>query len=358
MKKYYYAGATRVAMRTGTGTGMIGLQWLLENHLGSTNVILNSDGTLYSRLTYKPWGETRAGVSSTTFKYTGQRQEKLLGGDEGLYFYGSRWYDDALGRFIQPDSIIPDLGNSQSWDRYAYVQNNPVRFIDPSGNKPCYFDDSYGCGWLPKNLQGARNTLKSDFGITLKNGGANWNFGYSTELMLTVMEIDYRLDNTYGLTNAFRDSMGKTTIISEDYPPGNYYGETDGSVITFYGHLSPEDMIHELGHRINNAANQGLTNLLDDPSYAVFDMHNKFVTGNRGNGYDRGGGNPAPQNGYRSDLPCPYQCHPRSMDASGNTANEEWADMFMNFIGNTYADNPAGNALYNWTTTNLASFIK
>ena len=197
------------------------------------------------------------------------------------------------------------------------------------------------------------------YDITIQNGGATWNKDYATELLVTTMEIDYRLDNVFGTTNAFRDSMGKTTISSEDYPPGNYYGETDGSVITFYGYLSPEDMIHELGHRINNAANQGLTNLLNDPSHTVFDMHNKFVTGNRGNGYDRGGGNAAPLNGYITDRPaCPYQCHPRWMEPNGNSANEEWADMFMNFIGDTFANNSAGSALYNWTTTNLASFIK
>jgi RHS repeat-associated protein len=106
----------------------------LEDHLGSTNVILNSDGTLYSILTYKPWGETRSGVSSTTFKYTGQRQEKLLGGDEGLYFYGSRYYDPLLGRFISPDSMIPDPSNPADYDRYAYVRNNPVRYSDPTGH--------------------------------------------------------------------------------------------------------------------------------------------------------------------------------------------------------------------------------
>jgi len=50
-----------------------------------------------------------------------------------LYWYGSRWFDPALGRFIQPDPIIPDPNDSQSYDRYAYTLNNPVRYTDPSG---------------------------------------------------------------------------------------------------------------------------------------------------------------------------------------------------------------------------------
>jgi hypothetical protein len=50
-----------------------------------------------------------------------------------LYYYGARWYDPYLNRWIQPDSIIPDLNNSQSYDRYAYSYNNPVKYTDPTG---------------------------------------------------------------------------------------------------------------------------------------------------------------------------------------------------------------------------------
>jgi len=146
MKRYYYSGAVRVAMRTGTGNGTTGLKWLLEDHLGSRNVIANGDGSLYSRLTYKPWGETRSGVSNTTFKFTGQRQEKLLGGVEWLYYYGSRWYDDSLGRFISPDTVVPGLQgsqvpvNPQAWDLYSYCYNNPVTLKDPNGHDPIPYD--------------------------------------------------------------------------------------------------------------------------------------------------------------------------------------------------------------------------
>ena len=51
--------------------------------------------------------------------------------------YGSRRYDPELGRFIQPDSIIPGASNPQAYDRYSYVFNNPVKYTDPSGHKPC-----------------------------------------------------------------------------------------------------------------------------------------------------------------------------------------------------------------------------
>jgi RHS repeat-associated protein len=54
----------------------------------------------------------------------------------GLYTYGARWYQPSLGRFLQPDTVVPEPGNPQSLNRYTYVYNNPLRYIDPSGHEP------------------------------------------------------------------------------------------------------------------------------------------------------------------------------------------------------------------------------
>jgi RHS repeat-associated protein len=134
MKKYYYAGGVRIAMRTGSNNPL----WLLGDHLGSTSKVANFDGlSVQSQQLYKPWGEKRyptgAPTLPTTFRYTGQRSETGLGpsGGEGLMFYGARWYDQALARFIQADTIVP--GGVQGLDRYAYSYNNPVKYTDPTG---------------------------------------------------------------------------------------------------------------------------------------------------------------------------------------------------------------------------------
>jgi RHS repeat-associated protein len=54
----------------------------------------------------------------------------------GLYDYQARFYDPALGRFLQPDLLVPEPGNPQTLNRYAYVYNNPLRYTDPSGHVP------------------------------------------------------------------------------------------------------------------------------------------------------------------------------------------------------------------------------
>jgi hypothetical protein len=57
---------------------------------------------------------------------------------------GARWYDYETGRFTQPDSIIPNLYNPQSLNRYSYVLNNPVKYTDPTGHRPCSDSDENG----------------------------------------------------------------------------------------------------------------------------------------------------------------------------------------------------------------------
>jgi RHS repeat-associated protein len=133
MKKYYYAGTTRIGVRTGSGTGTSGLVWLFGDHLGSTSRSANYDGASTALQLYKAWGESRyaSGTLPTGFKFTGQRLESSL----GIYDYGARWYDAYLNRWLQPDGIIPEPNNPLDWDRYQYVRSNPVRYTDPTGHK-------------------------------------------------------------------------------------------------------------------------------------------------------------------------------------------------------------------------------
>jgi len=81
-------------------------------------------------------GANRGGAQSdlTDKRFTGQYHESSLAGAEGLYYYNARWYDPALARFAQADTLVPDPGNPQALNRYAYVYNNPARYTDPSGH--------------------------------------------------------------------------------------------------------------------------------------------------------------------------------------------------------------------------------
>jgi uncharacterized protein RhaS with RHS repeats len=58
-----------------------------------------------------------------------------------LYYYGARYYDPQIGRFISPDTIVPDPANPQTLNRYSYCLNNPLKYTDPSGNTIACDDD-------------------------------------------------------------------------------------------------------------------------------------------------------------------------------------------------------------------------
>ena len=131
-RRYYASGGARVALRTVTvnGSGVEQsnvLNWLLSDHLGSLSISASAGLTSTAEVRYKAWGEDRftSGSMPTSLRYTGQRSEM---GSLGLYFYRSRFYDPALGRFNQADTIIPNPNSPQSFDRYAYVSNNPVHW--------------------------------------------------------------------------------------------------------------------------------------------------------------------------------------------------------------------------------------
>jgi RHS repeat-associated protein len=128
-KTYYYAEATRIAVRISGGEP----QWILGDHLGSTSKIVSYSGTETGGEWYKAWGEIRrqTGTIPTNYQYTGQYNQIII----GLYYYGARWYDPALSRWTQPDSQIPDPSKSKDFDRYSYSLNNPLRYSDPGGHR-------------------------------------------------------------------------------------------------------------------------------------------------------------------------------------------------------------------------------
>jgi RHS repeat-associated protein len=69
---------------------------------------------------------------STAYQFTAQREDASI----GSYFYGARYYDAALSRFIQADTLVPAPGDPQSLNRYAYTLNNPLIYRDPTGHGP------------------------------------------------------------------------------------------------------------------------------------------------------------------------------------------------------------------------------
>ncbi|MFH0828954.1 MAG: RHS repeat-associated core domain-containing protein [Candidatus Kerfeldbacteria bacterium] len=126
VRKHYFLGNKKIATRT-NGT----LAYFQSDHLGSTNITTNANGGLNGITEYMPFGGiTNDTNTGTDYKYNG----KELDTEMGLYYYGARYYDPALGRFMAADSLVPNWYDPQSLNRYSYTLNNPIRFTDPTGH--------------------------------------------------------------------------------------------------------------------------------------------------------------------------------------------------------------------------------
>jgi RHS repeat-associated protein len=120
------AGATAVYTSTGLA------YYRHADWLGSSRLASAPTRTKYFDVAYAPYGESYAGSGTTDLDFTGQNQDTV----SGMYDFLYREYHPTQGRWISPDPAglgVVDPANPQSWNRYAYVQNNPLSLVDPLG---------------------------------------------------------------------------------------------------------------------------------------------------------------------------------------------------------------------------------
>ncbi|MED7667145.1 RHS repeat-associated core domain-containing protein [Pseudomonas moraviensis subsp. stanleyae] len=106
------------------------MRYTLEDHLGSCVMELNEDTVVTSAEGYYPFGETAWMAPESEIEYRFIRYSGKEMDVSGLYYYGARYYAPWLQRWISTDAEQADGLNL-----YAFVGNNPIRFVDPDGNK-------------------------------------------------------------------------------------------------------------------------------------------------------------------------------------------------------------------------------
>ena len=131
---------------TGSPKPGYGVQWLVTDHLGTPRMVLDESGALANvkRHDYLPFGEELLAPTSgrnSTQGYSvsdGIRQQftqKERDMETSLDYFNARYYSSTQGRFVSTDPFMHSMrvSNPQSFNRYSYVQNNPIKFVDPTG---------------------------------------------------------------------------------------------------------------------------------------------------------------------------------------------------------------------------------
>jgi hypothetical protein len=261
--------------------------------------------------------------------------------------------------------VVP--GGVQGWDRYAYTLNNPLKYTDPSGHG-AYCGDDYDPGCLNAEEETSywKHEVKYEYGVTLSDAVTAWTLQSAKAIYEALSNAELKF------SWLLKKMISGTTFYHGDHDPGHYSGRSTADTITFNfnsGETAPfQNVYHELGHMIDLKYGSYFSTALDNSS--VYDSNGNFVMGRNAQGnYDRQTGVNV---GYAdTDLDDPYwgadaidaEQHPGDINATddwgmdGNTASEEWADLFANYVAGNFASDPFGTARMNWFTNTMIGFI-
>lgn len=138
-------------------------QWYHTDIAGSVLARSDSSGNVV-RFDYQPWGEPW--TAPTTAVGDRQYNGRIFDSGTGFHDYGARMYWPEIGRFISVDPAEPNASEPTTFNRYAYVLNNPYKYVDPNGRTPTWVTTVLGL--LAGGAYGAITSYLSEEGF-------NWN---------------------------------------------------------------------------------------------------------------------------------------------------------------------------------------
>ena len=157
------------------------------DHLGTTDVITDSNGTVVWEAEYEAFGSVlnQNGTKVFTASFTG----KMYDAEAGMYYFNARWYDSEIGRFITEDPARDGI------DWYAYCNNNPLRFVDPTGLNP-------------------DNNEQTNYNLSVDNDKSQFKNGYGANYDLIMQELQ-KEDLNKGISFDF---IFRHTVFNENNP--------------------------------------------------------------------------------------------------------------------------------------------
>ena len=204
-----------------------GKYYYLKDHLGSVDLVTDSSGIVVQKYLYSAFGKiekildggntaiTDAPVVNSSFTFTGRE----LDYESGLMHYRTRYYSPELGRFIQKDSYAGKTESPVSIsNRYTYVENNPIKYKDPSGRikDPSDFTNVHGayCGATAtgQTLNQYGQIVNVEPEDSLDWACMSHDEAYATKEIAFSSHINYSLGRVAGDLNLFLNGVAFITI--------------------------------------------------------------------------------------------------------------------------------------------------
>ena len=279
------------------------VHYIFSDNLGSTSLVTDALGTMAScngytsgqfESDYYPYGGEMSicnNLGDQNYKFTGKERDA----ESGLDNFGKRYDASSLGRFMTPDAFFKDshVGDPQSWNEYAYVRNNPLRYVDPNGetatiSSTCTTDANNhttcnvnisasiaiyavpGSGLTQDQLNSAASTIKdsiqSAWSGSVTQDGVTYNVSTQVSVQVTGSQADATksgAQNVVGLSNGPADAAHKANALTG---PGTSFGNViRGQDVGVWNY-------NTLGTNALNTAAHEFTHLLgvdDKPGYVL-----------------------------------------------------------------------------------------
>jgi len=278
-------------------TSQNGIKWLVTDHLGSTRMVIDETGSLagIKRRDYAPFGEELSagvgirsaalgyGADSVRQKFTGYERDEA-----SLDFAQARYFSSVQGRFTNPDDFWKDshVADPQSWNKYAYVRNNPLRYVDPNGENAT----------VTTNCKTVDGKTTCNVSITASiaiyaNPGSNIS---QEELNKAATDMKKSIDGawtgsftqdgvTYNVTTQVQVSTAANAQAAMSSGAQNVIGMTPGPITLEDGRVVGAFVnMKSLGAKLTGAADTGLMDIHNVDNYAKHEFTHLLGTENKG----------------------------------------------------------------------------
>ncbi|PTM59264.1 DNRLRE domain-containing protein [Desmospora activa] len=190
------------------------------NNRGDVTAITNSTGAEVATYEYDAFGKLlkETGTVENPYRYAGYRYDEVT----GLYYLQSRYYNPDTGRFLTRDLFEGFEDEPLSLNKYAYANNNPVKYIDPNGMAKCSYK-------YVTTLKGSTKVQKMLLKVALVSLGALFGGGiggFAISVLMSVLD-DILPRTQYVKTKVYQKICGKkltAKYVASYYKKSNYTG--------------------------------------------------------------------------------------------------------------------------------------